>query len=122
MNLIDAGPLRIKFVRPRSNESNRLVLQRHVLGRSGGFRLQSALWGVLRNGLVTAVDFASAESLLAEGLMARYQDHPMDLADATLDAVADIRGWRRVFTLDSHFFSYRLRDESALEVILPSKA
>ena len=44
----------------------------------------------------------------------------MDLADATLLALADFRGWRKVFTLDSHFFAYRLHDGSALEVILPA--
>jgi uncharacterized protein len=51
-----------------------------------------------------------------------YQDHPMDLADATLVAVADTRGWRKVFTLDTHFYSYRLRDGGALEVICPARA
>ncbi len=45
----------------------------------------------------------------------------MDLADATLVAVADLRSWRKVFTLDTHFFAYRCRDGSSLEVIIPTE-
>lgn len=69
---------------------------------------------------VQIVDLSPDEIMLTESLMARYQNFPMDLADATLVAVADLRGWRKVFTLDSHFFAYRLRDGGALEVILPT--
>jgi len=36
-------------------------------------------------------------------LMAKYADLPMDLADATRVALAEERGLRLVFTLDSDF-------------------
>jgi len=43
-------------------------------------------------------------------LMARYADHPMDLADASLVALAERYGLRRIFTLDlSDFRTYRIR-------------
>jgi len=45
----------------------------------------------------------------------------MDLADATLVAVADVRGYRKIFTLDSHFFAFRLRDGSVLDLIVPDR-
>ena len=36
--------------------------------------------------------------------MALYSSVPMDLADASLVAVAESRGYSRLFTLDSDFF------------------
>lgn len=50
-------------------------------------------------------------------LMEKYQDTSMDLADASLVAVAESRALRQIFTLDSDFRIYRLRDGSMLEVI-----
>jgi uncharacterized protein len=50
-------------------------------------------------------------------LMAQYRDTPMDLADASLVVVAEIRNLNRVFTTDSDFYVYRLADGSALDVI-----
>ena len=50
-------------------------------------------------------------------LMRNYKDAPMDLADASLVAAAETLGLRRVFTLDRHFYAYRLADGSALEVV-----
>ena len=41
----------------------------------------------------------------------------MDLADASLVAVAEGRSLRRVFTVDNDFYVYRLSDGSALEVM-----
>ena len=50
-------------------------------------------------------------------LMRTYQNVPMDLADASLIAVAESRGIAQLFTLDSDFYIYRLADGSVLEVI-----
>ena len=41
----------------------------------------------------------------------------MDLADASLVAVAERLSLRRVFTFDTHFYIYRLSDGSMLEMI-----
>jgi predicted nucleic acid-binding protein len=41
----------------------------------------------------------------------------MDLADATLVALAEERGRRRVFTLDADFHIYRLHGRQRFEVI-----
>ncbi len=40
-------------------------------------------------------------------LMQKYHDTPMDLADASLIAVAERLGLKRIFTLDSDFRIYR---------------
>jgi uncharacterized protein len=89
----------------------------YLLGREGGYRLQAALWRLRNAGRLLLHDLSGAEVARAEALMAQYQDTPMDLGDASLDAVAETRGLRQVFTLDRHFWGYRLADGSALEPI-----
>jgi predicted nucleic acid-binding protein len=59
---------------------------------------------------------SDAEVDRLDALMAQYADNPMDMADGSLVAVAEGRGLRQVFTLDSHFYAYRLADGSTLEV------
>ena len=49
--------------------------------------------------------------------MDRYADRPMDLADATLVALAEERGDRRIFTLDTNFQVYRFRGRQRFETI-----
>lgn len=41
----------------------------------------------------------------------------MDLADASLVAAAEALGMRRILTLDSDFYVYRLHGTEAFEVI-----
>jgi len=54
-------------------------------------------------------------------LMKRYRDLPMDLADATLVALADVLGISKIFTLDHKDFSiYRLKQKKRFALI-PSK-
>jgi hypothetical protein len=49
--------------------------------------------------------------------MEKYQDIPMDLADASLIAVAETLSTKQVFSVDSDFYLYRLADGAALKVI-----
>ena len=53
-------------------------------------------------------------------LMEKYQDVPMDLADASLVAAAERLKLNRIFTIDSDFYVYRIHDKDAFEVI-PSR-
>ena len=53
----------------------------------------------------------------ARSLMEKYQDVPMDLADATLVATAEARSLRRIFTLDSDFRIYKLRGRLSFELL-----
>ena len=50
-------------------------------------------------------------------LMEKYHDAPMDFADASLVVLAENLGETLVFTIDSHFRTYRLRDRRALNVV-----
>jgi predicted nucleic acid-binding protein len=49
--------------------------------------------------------------------MAKYESVPMDLADASLVALAEERGLRTVFTLDRDFRIYRLARGKSLRVV-----
>ena len=89
----------------------------YFLGESGGFRYQAVLWDSHRNGQLLIHTLTEAETHRTEALMAQYQGTPMDLADASLIAVAESLGFHRVFSFDRDFFIYRLADGSALEVI-----
>jgi predicted nucleic acid-binding protein len=88
-----------------------------LLGAVGGYRYQAELWKVRAAGRLLIHDLTAAECERVAMLMEKYQDLPMDLADASLIAVAESRSFRRVFTLDSQFRIYRLADGSVLEVI-----
>jgi predicted nucleic acid-binding protein len=89
----------------------------YLLGRAGGWQGQEALWRlVLRDDLVIAN--ASPESnRRASQLMERYADRPMDLADATLVALAEEREITRIFTLDTDFHIYRIKGRKRFEVV-----
>lgn len=50
-------------------------------------------------------------------LMDQYKDTPMDLADASLVAVAESLNLQQIFSLDSHFYIYRLSKNTVLQVI-----
>ncbi len=50
-------------------------------------------------------------------LMDKYADRLMDLADASIVAMAEALGLKTIFTLDSDFLIYRLADGSALTVV-----
>ena len=49
--------------------------------------------------------------------MDRYQDVPMDFADASLMAVIEEDGADRIFTVDSHFHAYRLSNRRVLRIL-----
>jgi predicted nucleic acid-binding protein len=53
----------------------------------------------------------------ARDLMAKYKDLPMDFADASLVAVAEVLDEARVFTLDADFRIYRFRDRGTFDVL-----
>jgi predicted nucleic acid-binding protein len=87
------------------------------LGQVSGWPAQDRLWGqAIRRELLLA-DFAPEAMQRSRGLMQRYAGLPMDLADATLVALAEERGFRRIFTLDSDFYVYRLANGRTLEVV-----
>lgn len=89
----------------------------YLLGKVGGQRYQEALWQIRRSGKLQLLDITPEEADRMDALMAQYRNVPMDLADASLVAIAESRGFRRLFTIDSDFYIYVLVDGSVLEVV-----
>lgn len=89
----------------------------YLLGRRGGWKAQQMLWKLARRG---DIEIAVLDEKLLErshDLMERYRNRPMDLADATLVALAEAQGLTRVFTLDADFRVYRLKGRRAFEIV-----
>lgn len=89
----------------------------YLLGRELGYPAQEALWGHVADGLLVLHTPSEGEPERMRTLMAQYRDRPMDLADASLVAAAETRNLRRIFTLDSDFYVYRLHGTHAFEVV-----
>jgi len=89
----------------------------YLLGAAGGHRYQATLWKLRSSGRLVLHDLTAAEADRMASLMQQYGDRPMDLADASLVAVAESRAIRRVFTIDSDFHIYRLSDGTALDIV-----
>lgn len=89
----------------------------YLLGRGAGWPGQDALWQMIRRVALTIAELDEELVLRCAELMGRYKDHPMDLADATLIALAESQNLRTIFTLDEHFRAYRLRSRRYLNVV-----
>lgn len=80
-------------------------------------RAEPVLWRLLRRRDLTVRFLDDTLLVRSLDLVERYRDLPMALADATLVAVAEASGDRRIFSVDADFRIYRIRGGHALEVI-----
>lgn len=134
MILVDAGPLVALIERDEpDHERCRKVLPSlappllttwpaftealYLLGGSG-WEAQDALWRLVLRGDLVIEELARSHLERSRALMEKYRDVPMDLADATLVAVAEARSLDRIFTLDRDFRTYRI-DGRRPFVIIP---
>ena len=93
----------------------------YLLSRGGGSKGRAALWSLLLTERLQIVDLSTAVVARSAELMERYADLPMDLADATLVALAEARDLREVFSLDRDFQVYRLHGRRPF-VVVPTPA
>ena len=89
----------------------------YLLARAGGIRAQQALWRLVSTDRLVVADLSPSAIDRSARLMDQYADRPMELADATLVALAEERGDRRIFTLDTDFQVYRFRGRQRFETI-----
>jgi uncharacterized protein len=89
----------------------------YLLALAGGIRAQQALWHLVRTDRLILADLSPLAIDRSARLMDQYADRPMDLADATLVALAEERGDRRIFTLDADFEIYRFRGRHRFKTI-----
>ncbi len=72
-------------------------------------RAQQALLSFIAGGALEVCEFDSGSVERAAALMTKYEDLPMDFADATIVVLAETLGTTTVFTLDRRDFSvYRV--------------
>lgn len=88
----------------------------YLLRRVGGVEAQKRLWQMRREEKLVIYLHTEAELDRMEALMAQYADIPMDFADASLVVAAESLGLHTIFTLDSHFYAYRLGSGEAFTV------
>lgn len=90
----------------------------YLLFRYGGYPAQKVLWSYVEQGILTFHNLGPKEQKRMAELMQQYQDRPMDLADASLVAVAELLEITRIFTLDRRdFYIYRLNNSEAFEMV-----
>ncbi len=134
MTLTDAGVL-IAMIDPREPRHAGVIesLQRirlpmttswsafteamHLLYGRTGARGRDALWRLVSSERLVIADLSQPAVERCQALMTKYADLPMDLADATLVALAEELGERQIFTLDSDFAVYRLHGRTQFQLI-----
>jgi predicted nucleic acid-binding protein len=89
----------------------------YLLGGAGGWPAQETLWKLVDRGDLQLVDLDVSMRQRCRALMGKYADVPMDLADASLVALAESLKLNRVFTLDSDFHIYRMKTRRAFEAV-----
>ncbi|MGI8982292.1 MAG: type II toxin-antitoxin system VapC family toxin [Pirellulaceae bacterium] len=89
----------------------------YLLHKGGGYPAQAALWQLRDAGRLTLHDVGDDEMVRMAAWMLKYQDLPMDLADASLMAAAEKFNTRLMFTLDRDFRVYRFANGDAVEVV-----
>lgn len=88
----------------------------HLLGDVP--REVAAAWGLLRSGAVVLLPIADRDLADLEALMSRYQDRPMDFADATLVHLARRESLSIVFTIDhDDFETYRIDGRRRFRIV-----
>jgi predicted nucleic acid-binding protein len=93
----------------------------YLLGSAGGWKAQEALWKLLDREDLQLVSLDRPLRKRIRTLMGKYRDLPMDMADASLVAVAEALDLGRIFTLDRDFQVYRFKGRRKFEII-PAKA
>ena len=134
MTLTDAGPLYVVFNRKDPNHIRCLSAlsqllgpllttwpclteAMYLLGRDLGYPAQDELLAYITDGLLRIHVQSEEECSRIRMLMSQFRDSPMDLADASLVAAAETLGIQQVFTLDRHFYAYRMAGGQAFEVV-----
>lgn len=88
----------------------------YMLGQLGWI-FQNGLVEMIEDGTLTIAALAKEDMPRLKALMAKYQDRPMDMADASLVRVAERDGIDTIVTLDRDFRIYRAQGIGALKIL-----
>jgi predicted nucleic acid-binding protein len=135
MTLVDAGPL-VAVIDATEEDHQRCINAvahdrgpyfttwpiigeaMHILGVRIGWPGQSMLLRMVSDRAITIPPHTNDWIPRIGALMQKYQDTPMDFADAALVVLAEDMNDRRILTLDSDFRVYRFRGRAAFELML----
>jgi predicted nucleic acid-binding protein len=85
-----------------------------------GWAAQEALWKMILRGDLVLQHPSPGELLRMSELMDKYNDRPMDFADASLVALAERLSLTKIFTVDrSDFSTYRLSGKKPFTILGP---
>jgi hypothetical protein len=84
---------------------------------SFSWQLQDDLWEFIVEGNLQIYNLDRDLMKTCRELMKKYHDLPMDLADASLVAVADAENIRTIFTLDKDFKVYRTKQNKQFKML-----
>lgn len=87
-----------------------------ALGK-GGWPMQKQVARYVFDGLLMIYDIDKDSYDRLFQLMEKYQDRPMDLADATLVLAAEKTREHRILTLDNDFLFYRIDNQKNFQII-----
>ncbi|MEL7141548.1 MAG: PIN domain-containing protein [Cyanobacteria bacterium J06643_4] len=79
-----------------------------IYKRGGGWTRQKILLQLLAGSLFDMFEVHPSDYQRLLDLMERYQDRPMDFADASIVLAAERTNKRKILTLDSDFLFYRI--------------
>ena len=135
MILTDAGVL-VALFEPREKENHKrcakayrnidedlittlacLTEAMYFLGELKGWRGQEKLWYLVESDSLKIYNLTETDLSRMKILMEKYQDTPMDFADASLVVAAESLKTNKIFTLDSDFYVYRINDTKNFEII-----
>ncbi len=135
MILVDTGPL-VALIDKSDKETHRkcyfaihsltgpmltswacLTEAMYLLGELRGWKGQLALWRYLEKGALILHSPGDDEWGRIYELMDQYRDTPMDLADASLVVIAEMTGLKKILTLDSDFYVYKIKGKDSFDVI-----
>ncbi len=89
----------------------------YLLGDAGGWEAQELLWSMVERNALEITPLKKTDWRRSCKFMEEYRDQPMDLADATLMAVAERGDLKTIFSLDSDFYVYRKKNGDNLTVV-----
>jgi hypothetical protein len=89
----------------------------YLLARAGGGIGRDSLWRLVLTERLSIADLSRSAVERSARLMEKYADRPMDLADATLVALAEELDDQTIFTLDADFHVYRLRGRKRFTIV-----
>jgi len=84
---------------------------------SFSWQLQDDLWEFIVEGNLQIYNLDRDFMKTCRELMRKYHDLPMDLADASLVAVADAENIRTIFTLDKDFKVYKTKQNKHFKLL-----